>query len=235
MHKENAAMKRFPLTIALASTAGLAWIAVAAQQAATPPAAQAPAPMGFFITSQGLGKGGDLGGLSGADAQCQRLATAVGAGNRTWRAYLSTTASGGQRAVNARDRIGTGPWHNAKGELIASNVADLHGDVERDRNNIHKATALNEKGEVVSGRGDTPNRHDILTGSNSLGRTPEGAEDNSCANWTSSSTGGALVGHHDRQGGGNTSWNSVHRTRGCAQEQLVATGGDGLFYCFAER
>lgn len=197
---------------------------------------QQPAPMGFFITSVGPGKGGDLGGLAGADAHCQKLAEAVGAGNRTWRAYLSTTETDGQKAVNARDRIGPGPWYNAKGELIARNIAELHGDVERDRNNIHKLSALNEKGEVVSGRGDKPNRHDILTGSQSDGRAfPKGGEDMTCNNWTSSSTGGAMVGHHDRMGGGNTSWNAAHRSRGCSQEQLRATGGDGLFYCFAEK
>lgn len=216
--------------------AGLALAANAQQAAAPTPQPATPAPMGFFITSEGPGKGGDLGGLAGADAHCQKLATAAGAGGRTWRAYLSTTASGGQTAVNARDRIGPGPWSNAKGEVIAKNVADLHGDLERDRNNIHKGSALNEKGEAVTGRGDTPNRHDILTGSNSEGRTPTGAEDSSCSNWTSSSpTGGAIVGHHDRMGGGNTSWNSVHRSRGCAVDQLKATGGDGLFYCFAEK
>jgi hypothetical protein len=200
-----------------------------------PPAGQPAGPLGFFITSVGSGKGGDLGGLAGADQHCQNLAAAAGAGSRTWRAYLSTSASGGQKAVNARDRIGQGPWHNAKGELIARNVADLHGDVERDRNNIHKLSALTEKGEVVSGRGDTPNRHDILTGSTSDGRAVSGTEDASCSNWTSSGTGGAVVGHHDRQGGGNTSWNAAHRSRGCSQEQLRGTGGDGLFYCFAER
>jgi hypothetical protein len=217
---------------------GLALAAHAQQAAAPAPGAPAapPAPMGFFITSEGSGKGGDLGGLAGADAHCQKLATAVGAGSRTWRAYLSTSASGGQKAVNARDRIGAGPWANAKGEVIARTVADLHGDVERDRNNIHKGSALNEKGEPVSGRGDTPNRHDILTGSNSEGRTPTGAEDNSCGNWSSSAaTGGAIVGHHDRNGGGNTSWNAAHRSRGCGLEQLKATGGEGLFYCFAEK
>jgi hypothetical protein len=214
--------------------AGLA-LAAHAQQAAAPAATPA-APMGFFITSVGPGKGGDLGGLAGADAHCQKLATAVGSGSRTWRAYLSTTASGGQKAVNARDRIGAGPWSNAKGELIAKDVADLHGDVIRDRNNIHKGSALNEKGEIITGRGDTPNRHDMLTGSDSEGRSPTGAEDSSCSNWTNgSTTGGAIVGHHDRNGGGNTSWNSVHRTRGCAIDQLKATGGDGLFYCFAEK
>jgi hypothetical protein len=199
------------------------------------PPAQPAAPMGFFITSAGLGKGADLGGLAGADKHCQSLATAAGAGSRTWRAYLSTSEAGGQKAVNARDRIGQGPWHNAKGELVAKNVADLHGDVERDRNNIQKLSALTEKGEVVSGRGDTPNRHDILTGSQSDGRAISGGEDATCSNWTSSSTGGAIVGHHDRMGGGNTSWNAAHRSRGCSQEQLRGTGGDGLFYCFAEK
>jgi hypothetical protein len=214
-------------------------LAVAAQQAPAPaPAAAAapPAPMTFFITSEGSGKGGDLGGLAGADAHCQKLATAVGAGARTWRAYLSTAGRNGGKVVNARDRIGPGPWHNAKGEQIAKDVADLHGDVERDRNNIHKGSALNEKGEAVTGRGETPNRHDMLTGSSSVGRAIAGTEDNSCSDWTSSSTtGGAMVGHHDRNGGGNTSWNAVHRSRGCALDQLKATGGDGLFYCFAEK
>ena len=221
--------------------AGLALVA-SAQQAPAPAAAPAappaapPAPMGFFITSQNPGKGADLGGLAGADAHCQTLAAAVGAGNRTWRAYLSTPASAGKPAVNARDRIGSGPWHNAKGELIAKNVADLHGDVDRDRNNVWKGSALNEKAEVVSGRGDTPNRHDILTGSDSLGRAIQSAEDSSCSAWTSSAaTGAAMVGHHDRNGGGNTSWNSVHKSRGCGMDQLKPTGGDGLFYCFAEK
>jgi hypothetical protein len=200
------------------------------------PAPQTQQPLGFFITSVGLGDGANLGGLAGADEHCQTLAAAVGAGHRTWRAYLSTTASGGQQAVNARDRIGPGPWYNAKGELIAKDVADLHGDKERDRNNLHKQTALNEKGEVVSGRGDQPNRHDILTGSNSEGRAVSGDQDTTCSNWTSNAKdGGALVGHHDRVGGGNTSWNSAHRSRGCGQDDLRATGGDGLFYCFAER
>jgi hypothetical protein len=200
-----------------------------------PPPAQPPGPMGFFITSAGPGKGGDLGGLAGADQHCQTLAAAAGGGSRTWRAYLSTSEAGGKKGVNARDRIGAGPWHNAKGELIARNVADLHGDNERDRNNIQKLSALNEKGEIVSGRGDTPNRHDILTGSQSDGRAFAGAEDMSCANWTSSGAGGAMVGHHDRMGGGNTSWNAAHRSRGCSQEQLKSTGGDGLLYCFAEK
>lgn len=225
-------MKKKTLLIVGAVAGAACSITALTQQ---PPAGQPPAPMGFFVTSTGPGKGGDLGGLAGADAHCQKLAEAVGAGNRTWRAYLSTSASGGQKAVNARDRIGPGPWHNAKGELIARNVADLHGDNERDRNNIQKLSALDEKGEVVSGRGDTPNRHDILTGSTSDGRAFSGAEDMSCSNWTSSDAGGAMVGHHDRMGGGNTSWNAAHRSRGCSQEALRSTGGDGLFYCFAEK
>lgn len=224
--------KKLSIAIAVAAIVGVPAGIVLAQQA---PAAAPQAPMGFFITSVGPGKGGDLGGLAGADKHCQDLAAAVGAGNRTWRAYLSAAGSGGQKAVNARDRIGPGPWHNAKGELIARNVDELHGDTQRDRNNIHKLSALDEKGQVVSGRGDTPNRHDILTGSDSHGRLATGAEDMTCGNWTSSGEGGAMVGHHDRNGGGNTSWNSVHRSRGCSQEQLRATGGDGLFYCFAER
>ena len=189
--------------------------------------------MGFFITSKGKGDGANLGGLAGADAHCQALATAVNAGNRQWRAYLSTQASGNGPAVNARDRIGSGPWFNAKGALIARNVADLHGDEVRDRNQVNKDNALNEKGEVVSGRGDQPNRHDILTGSQSDGRAWPAGEDRSCRNWTSNSEGSATVGHHDRTGGGNTSWNQAHASRGCSQQNLIATGGDGLLYCFA--
>ena len=222
--------KSVVITAATITCAACSLIALTQQ-----PAPAQPAPMGFFITSTGPGKGADLGGLAGADQHCQKLATAAGAGSRTWRAYLSTSASGGQKAVNARDRIGAGPWHNAKGELIAKNVADLHGDVERDRNNIQKLSALTEKGEVVNGRGDTPNRHDILTGSTSDGRAIAGTEDMSCSNWTSSGEDGAMLGHHDRSGGGNTSWNAAHRSRGCSQEQLRGTGGDGLFYCFAEK
>ncbi len=191
------------------------------------------APMGFFITSTGPGNGANLGGLAGADRQCQMLAAAAGAGDRTWHAYLSTSASGGQAAVNARDRIGQGPWHNAKGVRIAPNVADLHGDIERDRNYLYKDTALNEKGEVVNGRGDRPNRHDILTGSDSHGRAITGSDDRTCQNWTSSDAGQAQVGHHDRSGGNTTSWNSAHTSRGCSQEALQGSGGDGLLYCFA--
>jgi hypothetical protein len=190
--------------------------------------------MGFFITSSGPGDGANLGGLAGADAHCQRLAQEAGAGARSWRAYLSTTAAGGQAPVNARDRIGSGPWHNASGVLIAWNVADLHGDLQRDRNSINKEGALNEKGLPVNGRGDTPNQHDILTGSDSHGRAMLGsAATTTCNNWTSNAAGSAIVGHHDRTGGGNSSWNAAHSSRGCSQAELVATGGAGLFYCFA--
>ena len=187
--------------------------------------------MSFFLTSVGPGNGGDLGGLSGADRHCKMLATAAGLGNRPWRAYLSTSASGGQVAVNVRDRIGEGPWYNAKGIRIAQNVADLHSDT----NNLTKATQLNEMGDVVNGRGDSPNRHDILTGSQLDGTAFSGDADTTCQNWTSSGVGAARVGHHDRTGGGEhpSSWNSAHGSRGCSQENLRGTGGDGLFYCFA--
>ena len=191
-------------------------------------------PMGFFITSIGKGDGANLGGLAGADAHCQELAKAAGAGARTWHAYLSSAAAAGQAPINARDRIGAGPWYNAKGALIAWNVADLHGDVHRDRNSINKEFALNEKGMPVNGRGDTPNQHDILTGSDSFGRALLGsAATTTCNNWTSNAVGNASVGHHDRSGGGNTSWNAAHASRACGQAELVATGGAGLFYCFA--
>jgi hypothetical protein len=192
--------------------------------------AQAP-PMGFFITSVGSGQGANLGGLAGADKHCQTLAAAAGAGNRTWRAYLSAAAGGGQPAVNARDRIGSGPWANAKGVVVAQTVADLHSE----NNKLSKENSLTEKGAVVNGRGDTPNRHDILTGSQMDGALAAGAGDATCQNWTSSGEGSAMVGHHDRQGGGAnpTSWNASHGSKGCSQANLVATGGDGLFYCFA--
>ena len=197
--------------------------------------ANAPKTMSFFVTSAGSGKGADLGGLAGADKICQSLAAAVGAGNRTWRAYLSTTASGGAPAVNARDRIGRGPWYNAKGELIARNVDDLH-----DKGNITKQTALTEKGAVVNGRGDQPNMHDMLTGSDSQGRAfVGGTSDTTCANWTSSSAGSAQVGHHDRQGLDDSppakSWNHSHPSRGCSQDNLRSSGGNGFFYCFAAK
>ncbi len=193
----------------------------------------APAPMSFFVTSVGLGKGADLGGLAGADMHCQMLAAAVGRGSSTWHAYLSTQGAG---AVNARDRIGTGPWANAKGQQIAANVAELHGDtleVARLGNRITKTSALSEKGEILNGIGDTPNEHDILTGSQPDGRAYTDAADHTCSNWTSSGMGTAQLGHFDRMGGGNASWNSVHASQGCSQQNLVATGGAGRLYCFA--
>jgi hypothetical protein len=193
--------------------------------------------MTFFISSVGSGKGADLGSLEGADRHCQSLAQTAGAGSRIWRAYLSTQASGGQPAVNARDRIGRGPWHNAKGERIAQNVDDLHST----NNKINKQTALTEKGQVVNGRGDTPNMHDILTGSQPDGRAFAGGEDRTCGNWTKSRQGTAILGHHDRMGLGDDdaskSWNSSHPSRGpdggCSQADLRSTGGNGLLYCFA--
>ena len=198
---------------------------------ALPAFAQEQQPMSFFVTSDGPGNGGNLGGLAGADAICQRLATSVGRGGVTWHAYMSQAASGGMSQVNARDRIGTGPWYNAKGELIAANLADLH----EDRNNVRGYTALNEKGEEVAGRGAPVNRHDMLTGSDSMGRLSDpNPAVSTCNNWTSSSDDAtARLGHHDRSGGPNASWNSTHQSRGCSQQALVGTGGDGLFYCFA--
>jgi hypothetical protein len=204
-------------------------------QAGTGAAQQQPQqPMSFFVTSVGKGDGANLGGLAGADQHCQDLARAAGTGGKTWHAYLSAAAGGGQAPVNARDRIGTGPWYNAKGAIIAWNVPDLHGDVQRDRNSINKEFALNEKGLPVNGRGDTPNQHDILTGSDSFGRALLGSAANTtCNNWTSNAAGSAMLGHHDRSGGGNSSWNAAHASRSCSQQDLVATGGAGLFYCFA--
>lgn len=184
--------------------------------------------LGFFVTSVGTGKGADLGGLAGADKHCQRLATAVGAGDHTWRAYLSATPAAGAAAVNARDRIGLGPWSNAKGVMIAADVEQLHG-----ANNLNKQTALTEKGESVNGRSDTPNTHDILTGSSPDGRAVVGDKDSTCGNWTLSAEGSALVGHHDRMGLNDEppakSWTSSHPSRGCSQEALKMTGGSGLF------
>lgn len=200
-----------------------------AQQPGASPGSQ----LGFFVTSTGLGRGADLGGLAGADKHCQALAEDVGAGKRTWRAYLSTSAEGGTPAVNARDRIGTGPWRNARGVVVAENVAQLHQD-----NRITKDTALTEKGDTVRGRGDTPNMHDVLTGSQADGTAyPAGGNDMTCRNWTHSGEGAAMVGHHDRTGLDDSaaakSWNTSHPTRGCSQDALKATGGAGLFYCFA--
>jgi hypothetical protein len=194
---------------------------------------QAQAPLGFFITSAGKGDGANLGGLAGADAHCQALAKAAGAGNRQWRAYLSAAASGGQAAVNAKDRIGTGPWANAKGVIVANNVAELHSEGMK----LGKENSLTEKGTVVNGRGDTPNQHDILTGSNLDGTLATGAADTTCRNWTSNGEGSAMVGHHDRQGGGANpnSWNSAHASKGCSQQNLIGTGGNGYFYCFAAK
>jgi hypothetical protein len=190
--------------------------------------------MSFFITSAGPGDGAKLGGLAGADAQCKSLADAsgvAGVANKTWRAYLSAKASGGQPAVNAKDRIGNGPWYNHKGVMVAQNVADLHSE----NNKLSKENSLTEKGATVNGRGDTPNQHDILTGSLMNGTLSPDTTDTTCNNWTSNETGAAYVGHHDRQGGGAnpTSWNSAHLSRGCSQQNLVSTGGNGLFYCFA--
>jgi hypothetical protein len=196
-------------------------------------------PMSFFVSSTGSGKGADLGGLAGADALCQRLATAAGAGNKTWRAYLSAPGQfpsqanpQGVASINARDRIGTGPWYNAKGELIARDLNHLHNG-----NNLNKQTALDEKGTVVKGRGDTPNEHDILTGSRSDGTAFQPMTDTTCKAWTSSTDGSAVVGHHDRIGplpeNWAKSWNFSHQTVGCSQEALVRTGGSGRLYCFA--
>jgi hypothetical protein len=189
-----------------------------------------PSSMTFFITSTDVGKGADYGGLAGADKACQTLAAGVGAGGRTWHAYLSTQ---GPSAVNARDRIGKGPWQNAKGVVIAKDVADLHGS----SNNLNKQTALDEKGQMVNGRGDTPNKHDILTGSQPDGTAFTGSQDMTCGNWTKSGEGSAMLGHHDRQGLSDDppahSWNSSHPSRGCSEEALKTTGSAGLLYCFA--
>jgi hypothetical protein len=184
--------------------------------------------MSFFITSKGSGDGAKLGGLAGADRHCQSLAEAAGSRGKTWHAYLSTSGAG---SVNARDRIGKGPWYNAKGVQVAASVADLHSD----NNKLSKENSITEKGAVVNGRGDTPNMHDILTGTQADGSAFPAGEDHTCANWTSNGEGSANLGHHDRQGGGPvpTSWNASHGSRGCSQANLQGTGGDGLFYCFA--
>ena len=214
-----------------AAGATLALLAACATPTAT-------GPMSFFVTSVGSGKGADLGGLAGADAHCQRLATAAGNSGKTWRAYLSTpptlasATAPGTAATNARDRIGAGPWFNAKGALIARDVAHLH-----DGNNISKETALDERGNGVKGRGDAPNEHDMLTGSRSDGTAFAPQTDTTCKAWTSSTDGSAIVGHHDRVGPNADnwakSWNFSHQSAGCSQEALVRTGGSGKFYCFA--
>lgn len=187
--------------------------------------------MSFFITSVGSGNGADLGGLAGADAHCQQLAEAAGSSGKTWRAYLSAHATANSPAVDARNRIGFGPWYNVNGVEVASNINNLHGP----NNNLNKQTALTENGDVVNGRGDSPNQHDILTGSTLDGREIEDGSNHTCSNWTSSGSGTAQVGHFDRTGGGAnpTSWNSAHGSRGCSQSDLVGTGGNGYFYCFA--
>jgi hypothetical protein len=215
-------------TIRLSVIASVALVALCGSA----PAQQAN--MTFFITSAGPGKGGDLGGLAGADAHCQSLAQAAGAGGKTWRAYLSSNAAQQGGPVNARDRIGNGPWQNAKGAVIATSVADLHSA----NNKIGRATALNEKGEPIKMRGDTPNMHDMLTGSDMEGRAFPGNMNLTCGNWSSSTFGSAMLGHADREGNADTvfqkSWNAAHMSRSCSQPDLVATGGNGLFYCFAQ-
>ena len=195
--------------------------------------AAAKGPMSFFVTSTGKGNGADLGGLEGADAHCSSLAKAAGAKETNWKAYLSTTAPGGDAGVNARERIGKGPWYNAKGVMVARNVGELHSA----KGNVSKQTALDEKGNPIKGRGDTPNEHDILTGSDPMGLYSTAGGDTTCGNWTKSGDGSAIVGHHDRMGLKDTrhmkSWNSSHGSAGCSQEALVKTGGSGRFYCFA--
>jgi hypothetical protein len=190
------------------------------------------ADMNFFLTSKGPGDGANLGGLAGADAHCQMLAESAGAGGKTWRAYLSTSGVDGGETVNARDRIGDGPWVNANGVQVAADVEDLHSD----NNKLSKENSIGENGEVINGRGDSPNRHDVLTGSNLDGTAFADGEDHTCRDWTySGAEGSAQVGHHDRTGGGAnpTSWNNAHPSRGCGQADLQGTGGDGLYYCFA--
>ena len=216
-----------PACFALAAISALASAPAQAQSADT----------SFFLTSNGIGNGGNLGGLAGADNHCQTLAQAAGAGAKTWRAYLSTQAADGAPAVNARDRIGKGPWKNSKGAVVAKDVAELHSA----NNNLTKQTALSEKGDVISGAGDTPNRHDVLTGSQADGTAFAAGEDRTCKNWTSSMQGAAMVGHFDRKGlrddEPSKSWNTSHPSRGpdggCSQADLKSTGGDGLMYCFA--
>ncbi len=209
---------------------------LAAGAFAAPPASAQSAGTTFFVTSTGIGNGGNLGGLAGADNHCQTLAQAAGAGAKTWHAYLSTQDANGSPAVNARERIGTGPWQNSKGVVIAKDVTELHGD-----NNINRQTSLNEMGESINGYGEQPNRHDILTGSQPNGTAFAGPDDRTCKNWTSSTQGAAMVGHSDINGPATIptvkSWSTAHPSRGpdggCSQKDLISTGGDGLLYCFA--
>ena len=216
----------FRTALPLVTAAALISFGIAASQAQQ-------AGMTFFVSSVGSGKGADLGGLDGADAHCAALAKAAGATAATWHAYLSTTEPGGTAGLNARDRIGKGPWVNAKGVTVAKSVDDLHSD----HNNINKQTALTEKGDTVPGRGDSVNTHDILTGSDPQGMFSTAGGDTTCGNWTKSGDGSAIVGHHDLSGLKETrhmkSWNSSHGSRGCSQDQLKASGGAGLTYCFA--
>lgn len=229
-------VKSFAL-LAVLLNASFAFAADAPAPKAEAKPADAPKPLSFFVTSEGVGNGANLGGLAGADAHCQKLATAVGAGNKTWHAYLSLQASNGKPAINARDRIGTGPWFNAKGATVAKDVADLHGDsldAARRGNNLSRTTAITEKGDSVKGAGDTPNQHDILTGSQTDGTAFNDGSDHTCKGYTSIAEDGTVqVGHFDRTGGGNISWNSAHASKGCSQPNLVGTGGAGLLYCFA--
>ena len=226
-HQPQEATLKLSTPIRITALASIALLAACATPPSTP-----QEKMTFFVTSVNPGQGANLGGLAGADAHCQALATAVGAGKRTWRAYLSTTENGVPK-VNARDRIGSGPWQNVKGDVIAINLAQLHGD-----NKLTKQTALTEKGQVVNGRGDTPNMHDILTGSQPDGTAIAGVGvDTNCGNWTKDGAGAAMVGHSDRTGLDDSvpakSWNSSHQSRGCSMDALKATGGAGLLYCFA--
>jgi hypothetical protein len=231
-------LKSFALIAALLNTT----YAFAADVPATKPdtkLAEAQKPLTFFVTSEGIGNGANLGGLAGADAHCQKLAAAVGAGNTTWHDYLSTQAADGKPAINARDRIGNGPWFNAKGAIVAKDVADLHGDTldtARRGNNLSRTTAITEKKESIKGAGDTPNQHDILTGSQTDGTAFNDGTDHTCKGYTSNAEDGSVqVGHFDRTGGGNISWNSAHASKGCSQEKLISTGGAGLLYCFATK
>jgi hypothetical protein len=226
-----------PASAKLVSRACFGLAAAAALMVLAAQSAQAQsANTSFFVTSNGIGNGANLGGLASADNYCQTLAQAAGAGAKTWRAYLSTQAADGAPAVNARDRIGKGPWQNSKGVVIAKDAAELHG-----ANNLTKQTALSEKGDVINGRGDTPNRHDVLTGSQADGTAFAAGEDRTCKNWTSSTQGAAMLGHSDRIGlrddDASKSWNSSHPSGGpdggCSQADLKSTGGDGLLYCFA--
>lgn len=215
--------------VALAASAAALLAACGAMGPSTPQAG-----MSFFVTSTNPGKGADFGGLAGADRYCQALATSAGAGSRTWRAYLSASAMPGSPSVDARDRIGNGPWRNLKGDVIATSVANLHSDA----NNLTKQTALTERGSTISGRGDPVNLHDMLTGSSPDGRAVNDGKDNTCGNWTKSGDGSSLVGHHDRMGlrddAPSKSWNSSHATQGCSLDALKKTGGGGLLYCFAQ-